>query len=191
MLLAYSWPMRWNTRSAPERSTRAAIPGNLASNAFAIFSASGRSTEVYQTTLPSFLAASISAGVIALAGGAADSTWVENVAPAASALEPISRSRRENFEPFIGVSSIALILLFRPREIFLLYAKCTASVGPQVKPHGTSLRNVFFRCGDHAQLRAVLDLNHIVPAAAEKDLPHHGGRHDVFRLLRLFGGNRD
>jgi hypothetical protein len=60
---------------------------------------------VYQTTLPSFLAASISAGVIALAGGAADSTWVEKAAPAASALDPISRSRRENFELLIGVSS--------------------------------------------------------------------------------------
>jgi hypothetical protein len=58
--------------------------------------------------------------VIALAGGAADSTLVENAAPAASALDPISRSRRENFEPFIGVSSIALILLVRPRECLLL-----------------------------------------------------------------------
>src|SRR5664280_1350358 len=68
MLLAYSCPMRWNTRSAPLRSTRTATPGYLASKALATFSASGRSTEVYQTTLPSFLAASISAGVIALAG---------------------------------------------------------------------------------------------------------------------------
>ena len=32
---------------------------------------------MYQTTLPSFLAASINAGVTALAGGAADSTRVE------------------------------------------------------------------------------------------------------------------
>ena len=80
MLLPYSWPMRWNTRSAPVRSTRAATPGNLASKDLAIFSASGRSTDVYQTTLPSFLAASINAGVIALAGGAADSTLVENAA---------------------------------------------------------------------------------------------------------------
>ena len=83
MLLPYSWPMRWNTRSAPVRSTRTAMPGNFASNDLAIFSASGRSTEVYQTTLPSFFAASISAGVIALAGGAADSTAVENALPAA------------------------------------------------------------------------------------------------------------
>ena len=51
-----------------------ATPGNLASKDLATFSASGRSTEVYQITLPSFLAASIKGGVIALAGGAADST---------------------------------------------------------------------------------------------------------------------
>ena len=38
--------MRWNTRSAPERSTRTAMPGYLASKAFAIFSATGRSIDV-------------------------------------------------------------------------------------------------------------------------------------------------
>ena len=48
-----------------------ATPGNFASNDFAIRSARGRSTEVYQATLPSFLAASIKVGVIAVAGGAA------------------------------------------------------------------------------------------------------------------------
>ena len=46
MLLEYSWPMRWNTRSAPVRSTRTAISGYFASNAFASFSATGRSVEV-------------------------------------------------------------------------------------------------------------------------------------------------
>jgi hypothetical protein len=56
-----------------------------------------------QTTLPSFLAASISAGVTALGGGAADSTRVENDAPAASAPEPINTSRREILEPFIAI----------------------------------------------------------------------------------------
>ena len=62
--------MRWNTRSAPVRSTRAATPGYFASNERATRSASGRSTEVYQTALPSFFAASISAGVTASAAGA-------------------------------------------------------------------------------------------------------------------------
>ena len=46
MLLDRSWAMRVNTRSAPVRSTRTAMPGYFASNAFATFSASGRSTEV-------------------------------------------------------------------------------------------------------------------------------------------------
>jgi hypothetical protein len=76
MRLAYSWPMRENTRSAPVRSTRTATPGYFVSNARATRSASGRSTDVYQTALPSFFAASIKAGVTASAGGAAASTRV-------------------------------------------------------------------------------------------------------------------
>ena len=63
--------MRWNTRSAPERSTLTLMPGNFASNVLAMRSAPARSIEVYQTTLPSFFAAAISSGVIASAGGAA------------------------------------------------------------------------------------------------------------------------
>src|ERR1700694_3277732 len=69
MRLGYSWPVRWNTPPARVRSTRTATPEYLASNALATRSAAGRSSEVYQTTLPSFLAASIKAGVTLLAGG--------------------------------------------------------------------------------------------------------------------------
>src|SRR6266403_1642830 len=58
-LLAYSWPMRWNTRSAPVRSTRTSMPPNFSLNEAAILSDTDRSIEVYQTTLPSFFAASI------------------------------------------------------------------------------------------------------------------------------------
>ena len=46
MLEEYSWPMRWNTRSAPVRSVCTEIPGYFASKAFATFSATGRSVEV-------------------------------------------------------------------------------------------------------------------------------------------------
>src|ERR1700737_4343071 len=102
MRLAYSWPMRWNTRSAPVRSTRTATPEYFASNARATFSDAGRSSEVYQTTLPSFLAASIKAGVTLLAGGAAALTEVAN-AQAASAVEPLRMSRLENSGIFIVV----------------------------------------------------------------------------------------
>src|ERR1700736_5707109 len=94
MLLAYSWPMRWNTRSAPERSTRTAIPGYFASNDFAIFSATARSIDVYQTTLPSFFAASISAGVTVSAAGAA-ATRVAKAADAARAEEDLRKVRRD------------------------------------------------------------------------------------------------
>src|SRR5262249_39969709 len=93
MRLPYSWPMRWNTRSAPARSTRHATPGYFASNARAIFSATGRSTEVYQASLPSFFAAATSSGVIAAAGAAAITRV--SAAPTASAADPISTSRRE------------------------------------------------------------------------------------------------
>src|SRR5215211_3996149 len=46
-------------------------------------------------TLPSFIAASISAGVTASGGGAAAITRVENAAPARTAPVPLSTSRRE------------------------------------------------------------------------------------------------
>src|SRR6185437_368024 len=98
-LAEYSWLMRCSRRSAPLRSTLQATPGYLASNALPICSDSFRSIEVYQVTLPSFFAASISAGVTALAGGAADSTRVENAAPAASAPDPITTSRRDILNP--------------------------------------------------------------------------------------------
>src|SRR6185437_16360755 len=95
-LLAYSWPMRWKLRSAPERSTFTDTPGCLPSNSLATFSPSARSTEVYHTTLPSFLAASISSGVIFSAAGA---DWAELIQPlAASAVaEPASTRRRVSF----------------------------------------------------------------------------------------------
>src|SRR5215475_3595579 len=111
-------------RSAPVRSTLQATPGYLASNALPICSDNLRSTEVYHTTLPSFFAPSISAGVIGLAGGAADKTLVENAAPAVSALAPTSTSRREIFEPFIDVSSIRLVV--SPREVVSRLARGSA-----------------------------------------------------------------
>src|SRR5689334_23031626 len=51
-----------------------------------------------------------------------------------------------------------------------------------MQPDGAALRNVLARTGKYAQLRAVLGLNHIVPAAPEKDLPHYGRRNDIFTL---------
>src|SRR6266496_2758271 len=103
MRLAYSWPMRWKTRSAPERSTPTATPGYLASKPAAIRSAAARSIEVYQATLPSFRAAETSSGVMALAGGAAESTRVA-VALRARAVEAFSTARRVIFEPGIVTS---------------------------------------------------------------------------------------
>src|SRR5579872_5735859 len=68
------------------------MPGYFASKLRAIFSAIGKSTDVYHATLPSFCAAAIKSGVIALAGGAAAQTEAV-VAPNASAAEALRRWR--------------------------------------------------------------------------------------------------
>src|SRR6266567_7575206 len=116
MLLEYSCPMRWNTRSAPERSTRVAIPGYFVSNAFAIFSASGRSTDVYQTTLPSFLATSISACVTGSAAGACANTRVANTLVAASAVPAFRTWRRDGV---LGIVVLPQIFVFVARLAFV------------------------------------------------------------------------
>ena len=92
MLLAYSWPMRVNTRSAPERSTRTAMPGYFASNVLAELLGELQVHRGVEGELALLLAASISAGVIASAGGAAARTGSANTVAAASAVEPL-RSR--------------------------------------------------------------------------------------------------
>src|SRR5206468_7006728 len=118
MRLEYSWPMRWNTRSAPVRSTRTPMPEYFASKARATFSAAGRSSEVYQTTLPSFFAAAISSGVIELAGGAAAFTEAENE-PIARAVPPLRRSRLEN----LGLLIVRLLVKFPPRFFVIRSAR--------------------------------------------------------------------
>ena len=60
----YSWLIRWKTRSEPERSTSMAIFGYVARKILATPSATFTSTDAYQTTLPSFSAAAIIAGVV-------------------------------------------------------------------------------------------------------------------------------
>src|SRR5258706_6784186 len=60
----YSWLMRWNTRSDPDRSTSIWMFGYSARKALAISSATLTSIDEYQTTLPSFAAAATIAGVV-------------------------------------------------------------------------------------------------------------------------------
>src|SRR5450631_1013629 len=60
----YSWLIRWNTRSDPDRSTSIWIFGYSARNALAINSATLTSIDEYQTTLPSLAAAASIAGVV-------------------------------------------------------------------------------------------------------------------------------
>src|SRR3954465_5562109 len=106
--------MRWNTRSAPVRSTLTSMP-YFALNEPAIFSDTERSIEVYQTTLPSFFAASISCGVIASAGGAAARNGEANTVPSAAAVDALRTSRLESPGLVCGLFIAILPLLFRYR----------------------------------------------------------------------------
>src|SRR5215210_6730147 len=120
--------MRWNTRSAPERSTRTAMPGYFASNALPTFSESGRSTDVYQTTLPSFLAASTSAGVTGSAAGACARKGEANTV-AASAVVPCRSLRRDNLGIFVSLG-----LCCRAPAQFNLLAHGNAAVADAARP---------------------------------------------------------
>src|SRR5947207_14056019 len=81
-------------RSAPERSTRQAMPGNFVSEARAIASENGKSRAAYQTILHSRRAASVRAGVITIGSGAAFARGAaHNVSP--SAAVPFRTRRRE------------------------------------------------------------------------------------------------
>src|ERR1700738_3030976 len=84
------------------------MPPNFSLKAPAIFSATERSIAVYQTTLPSFFAASISCGVIASAGGAWARTGDANTVPSASAVEALRTALLESFFFFIACSARSL-----------------------------------------------------------------------------------
>src|SRR5580698_10219569 len=179
--LAYSWPMRWNTRSAPVRSTRTSMPENFALKVSAIFSATARSIAVYQTTLPSFFAASISCGVIASAGGAAARAASANTVPSASAVEPFRTSRLEISRCFIA-SFLSV----------LLSAERAAAFRRQRQPDfGTPSDRGFGGCHDDAQGGAIRCLDHVVAVGAEKHLPRHGGLDGVVRRRRGLGRELD
>ncbi len=75
-------------------------------------------------TLPSFLAASISCGVTALAGGAADATEA-NALDATSAVEPLITSRRENVAFLMVASSLNSLSLFAVLAEILPYPLST------------------------------------------------------------------
>src|SRR3981081_2619122 len=118
------------------------MPPNFSLNDAEIFSATKRSIAVYQTTLPSFLAASISCGVMASAGGASARTDDANTVPSASAFapfsEPLRTSRLESFRFFIA-SSCSL----------LSSAQCPATLGRQREPDlGAAGHRIFRRCND-------------------------------------------
>ena len=154
--------MRWKLRSAPERSTFMATPGYLASKALATFSASGRSTEVYQVTLPSFFAASISSGVIFCASGGAPRTGVTNE-PATAIVEAASTWRRVSFlVMFRFLPSMRGIVRRQPQPDLACPARYPAS-------------------GGAVTLSSVLsgERDRIVARRAEKDLPADNGmQHD-------------
>src|SRR3954462_15847147 len=108
---------------------------NLALKAAPIFSDTDRSIEVYQTTLPSFFAASINCGVIASAGGASARTRVANMLPAASTAEPFKTSR-------------LLMLLSIAVSLALLSGQRAAARGRQRQPDFAAARHRIVGLGD-------------------------------------------
>ena len=90
--------MRWNTRSAPVRSTRTATPGYFASNVLAMRSASGEIDRGVPDDLAFLLRGLDQRRRDRLAGGACDATWARTGAASivadASAAAPLSVSRR-------------------------------------------------------------------------------------------------
>src|ERR1700745_2442816 len=147
--------MRWNTRSAPERSTRHATPEYFASNARAIFSATGRSTDVYQATLPSCLAAAINSGVT-LEGSTA-AVALDETAPNASAADALSRFLLDR--PNAGMGSSLKSVSLRcsapkpgANECTALPGQHPASLCRHVNEHGRAGWNVFLRRRRHPQL---------------------------------------
>src|SRR5215813_4719321 len=78
-------------RSEPLRSTRTEIPEYLLSKSLATFSATGKSTDVYQTTFPSFSAAATRLGVIAVVGTASARETRDAIEPIAKAADPFRK----------------------------------------------------------------------------------------------------
>src|ERR1700704_654914 len=115
------------------------MPPNLSLKEAAIFSETDRSIEVYQTTLPSFFAASVSCGVMASAGGASARTREANIVPSASAVEPFRTPRLEIFF-FIAVS-----------RSFLSSVQRAAAFGRQREPDRGALGNGVVCSRDHPQ----------------------------------------
>src|SRR5215510_13199372 len=115
-------------------------------------------------TLPSFLAASMSWGVMAVAGGAAARTLagVTSAPAAATADDALSTSRLDH----VGFC-IAFLLVAPGRFQAASSTECTATVRRHVEPHGGTLRNVLGRPRDHADLRAVRRLNHVIAACSK------------------------
>src|SRR5215467_1714429 len=81
-------------RSEPLRSTRTEIPEYLLSKSLATFSATGKSTDVYQTTFPSFSAAATRLGVIAVVGTASARETRDAIEPIAKAADPFRKLLR-------------------------------------------------------------------------------------------------
>src|SRR6267378_1050620 len=167
MLLAYSWPMRWKIRSPPERSTRMSMPGYLASNALPIRSATGRSTAVYQMTLPSFFAASIRSGVTLLGAGASAAAVLAGTDSTSAATVTARRTWR------LPTLRVCRKVSLPPR-----YQR-PAPLGRQGQPEGSAGREARSRRGGVPELRSVRRLDHVIPRAAQEDVADDRALHGV------------
>src|SRR5919197_3856222 len=132
-------------------------------------------------TLPSFLAASISCGVMAVAGGAAAWTLagVTSAPAAATADDALSTSRLDH----VGLCIAFLLVSPGPKTVYPFRSKdrlwaassteCTAALRRHIEPNRSALRDVLGRPCHHTDLRAVCRLDHVVAARAQEHLPRH------------------
>src|ERR1700712_1021765 len=155
-------------------------------------------------TWPSFLAASIKAGVIGSGGGAAAMTRVENAAPASNAPDPLSTLRRDNplifiwlILPFAASTSITpeIILyscgakrVFR-RQAFAIAARLDGQFGPTFGPK--RIRENSGDGNDRAEVCACASRNSSCDAMFSAGLSDAGGQdHRSLRRGRSRGCDR-
>ena len=168
--------MRWNTRSAPVRSTRTVMPGYLASKAARD---PLRQRQVDRRVVVD--GALFLRGLDQLrrdrlrrrAAAWARSTWAAGAnVPAATAADPCRTARLEIFGSLIVVLPLQIRSLGRT-AFSRSTGKHAAAFRRQMQPHRRSRRDALGRRRDHADLRAVGDLDHVVAARAQEHLPHH------------------
>src|SRR5579864_9054405 len=163
--------MRWNTRSDPDRSTSTSIFGYAALKACAIASATLTSTDEYQTTLPSFAAASSIAGVVSCAS-----------AGMATALHVSSPDISRRAIPVIRLPPQGHPIVMRNPPP-CSFGEAAAKLGVEAYANTRFGRQIHARGRCHQQFLS--DVDDIVAVASKIGLAAHDARQHVVRFARM------